>query len=111
VAIVFSGLASKLVTTVSPSLASKLVVGFLVESQNQGGGGFPSLSLKTDSCGLMSWASKSPWWFLSLGLKITVAGYGLSVAPQNLCVDEDGMRHAMRSSGLLRVEASWARVS
>jgi hypothetical protein len=86
-------------------------VGFLVESQNQGGGGFPSLDLKTDSYGLMSWASKLPWWFLCLGLKITVVFYGLSVTPQNRCEDEDGMRHASRSSGLLRVEASWARVS
>jgi hypothetical protein len=39
-------LASKLVVTVSPSLTSKLVVGFLVEPQNQGGAGFPSLGLK-----------------------------------------------------------------
>jgi hypothetical protein len=57
---VFSSLASKLVATVSPSLASKLAVGFLVEPQNQGGGGFPSLGLKTDSSGLVIWASKSP---------------------------------------------------
>jgi hypothetical protein len=41
VATVFSSLASKLVATVSPSLASKSVVGFLVQPQNQGGGGFP----------------------------------------------------------------------
>jgi hypothetical protein len=53
VATVFSSLASKLVATVSPSLASKLVVGFLVEPQNQGGGGFPSLGLKTGSFGLV----------------------------------------------------------
>jgi hypothetical protein len=39
-------LASKLVATVSPGLASKLAVGFLVEPQNQGGGGFPGLGLK-----------------------------------------------------------------
>ena len=45
---VFTGLASKLVATVSPGLASKPVVGFLVEPQNQGGGGFPGLSLKID---------------------------------------------------------------
>jgi hypothetical protein len=38
---------SKLVATVSPGLASKLVVGFFVEPQNQGGGGFPGLGLKT----------------------------------------------------------------
>jgi hypothetical protein len=50
---VFSGLASKLVATVSPDLASNLVVGFLVEPQNQGGGGFSGLGLKTDSSGLL----------------------------------------------------------
>jgi hypothetical protein len=43
--------------------------GFLVEPQNQGGGGFPGLSLKTGSSGLVIWASKSPRWFLGLGLK------------------------------------------
>jgi hypothetical protein len=58
-ATVFSSLASKLVVTVSPGLASKLVVGFLVEPQNQGGGGFPNLDLKTESSGLVIWASKS----------------------------------------------------
>jgi hypothetical protein len=57
---VFSSLASKLVATVSLGLASKPAVGFLVEPQNQGGGGFPSLGLKTDSSGLVIWASKSP---------------------------------------------------
>jgi hypothetical protein len=50
---VFSSLASKLVATVSPSFASKPAVGFLVEPQNQGGGGFPSLDLKTGSSGLV----------------------------------------------------------
>jgi hypothetical protein len=69
VATVFSSLASKLVMTVSPGLASKPVVGFLVEPQNQGGGGFPGLGLKTGSYGLVNWASKSPRWFLGLGLK------------------------------------------
>jgi hypothetical protein len=39
--------------TVSPSLASKPVVGFLVEPQNQGGGGFSGLDLKTGSFGLV----------------------------------------------------------
>jgi hypothetical protein len=66
---VFSSLASKLVATVSRSLALKPVVGFLVEPQNQGGGGFPDLGLKTDSSGLVIWASKSPRRFLGLGLK------------------------------------------
>jgi hypothetical protein len=68
-AMVFSSLASKLVATVSPDLASKLVVGFLVEPQTQGGGGFPGLGLKTDSSGLVIWASKSLRRFLGLGLK------------------------------------------
>jgi hypothetical protein len=67
---VFSSLASKLVAMVSPDLASKSVVGFLVEPQNQGGGGFPDLGLKIGSFGLVIWASKSPRWFLSLSLKI-----------------------------------------
>jgi hypothetical protein len=65
----FSSLASKLVATVSPGLASKPVVGFLVEPQNQGGGGFPGLGLKTGSSGLVIWASKSPQRFLGLGFK------------------------------------------
>jgi hypothetical protein len=67
---VFSSLASKLVVMVSPGLASKPVVGFLVEPQNKGGGGFSGLVLKTDSFGLVIWASKSPRWFLDLGIKI-----------------------------------------
>jgi hypothetical protein len=65
----FSGLTSKPVVTVSPGLTSKPVVGFLVEPQNQGGGGFPGLSLKTGSSGLVICASKSPQQFLDLGLK------------------------------------------
>jgi hypothetical protein len=69
VATVSSGLASKPVAMVFFSLATKLVVGFLVEPQNQGGGGFPGLGLKTGSFGLVIWASKSPWRFLGLDLK------------------------------------------
>jgi hypothetical protein len=68
-ATVFSSLSSKLAVTVSPGFASKLAVGFLVEPQNQGGGGFPDLGLKTSSFGLVIWASKSSRQFLSLGLK------------------------------------------
>jgi hypothetical protein len=68
-ATIFSSLASKLVATVSPGLASKPVVGFLVEPQNQGGGGFPGLGLKTGISGLVIWGSKSPRRFLNLGLK------------------------------------------
>jgi hypothetical protein len=68
-ATVFASLTSKLVATVFPGLASKPVVGFLVEPQNQGGGGFPGLGLKTGSSGLVIWASKSLRRFLGLGLK------------------------------------------
>jgi hypothetical protein len=68
-AMVFSSLASKLVVTVCPGLASKLVVGFLVDPQNQGGGGFPGLGLKTGSSALVIWDIKSPRRFLGLGLK------------------------------------------
>jgi hypothetical protein len=38
------------------------------------------------------------------------ASYGLSVAPQNRWEDEDGAGHALRSSALLHMEASQARV-
>jgi hypothetical protein len=66
---VFSGLASKPVVTVSPGLASKSVVGFLVEPQNQSGGGFPDLGFKISKYGLVIWASKSPRQFHGFGLK------------------------------------------
>jgi hypothetical protein len=46
-------LTSKLVAPVSLGLALKPVVGFLVEPQNQGGGGFSSLGLKTINSGLV----------------------------------------------------------
>jgi hypothetical protein len=65
----FSNLASKLVATVSSDLVSKPVVSFLVEPQNQGGGEFPGLGLKTGSFGLLICASKSPRRFLDLVLK------------------------------------------
>jgi hypothetical protein len=51
-------LASKPVLTVSLGFTSKLVVGVLVEPQNQGGGGFPGLCLKIGSSGLVICASK-----------------------------------------------------
>jgi hypothetical protein len=59
VVIVFSSLTSKLMATVSPSLASKSTVGFLVEPQNQGGGEFFDLGLKTGSYVLVIWVLKS----------------------------------------------------
>jgi hypothetical protein len=97
------------VVTVSPSLASKQVAGFLVEPQNQCSGGLLGLGLKTGGVR-----------FSDLGLKITVtiswfgpqnqAGIGLLVAPQNRW-REVGAVHASRSNRLLLVEASLARVS
>jgi hypothetical protein len=42
---------------------------FLVEPQNQGGGGFPDLGLKIGSSGLVIWASKSLRQFFGLCLK------------------------------------------
>jgi hypothetical protein len=85
---VFFSLASKLMVTVSPGLASKSVVGFLVEPQNQSGGVFPGLGLKTDNFGLMIYASKSLRRFLGLDLKTKWA----SVC--RLCYKTDGGRSA-----------------
>jgi hypothetical protein len=69
--------------------------------------GFSSLGLKTDSSGLVIWASKSLQQFLGLGLNHV--GFSLSVAPQNRR-REVGAGYVSRSSGLLHVEASLARV-
>jgi hypothetical protein len=92
-ATVFSSLASILVATVSPGLASKP---WSVGPQNR------------------------QLWFVDLGLKITAtvswfgpqnqAGFDLSVASQNQW-REVSAGHALRSSDLLRVEVSLARVS
>jgi hypothetical protein len=68
-ATIFFSLTSQLVVTVSPGLTLKPAVGFLVEPQNQGGGGFPGLGLKSGSFSLMIWISKSPQQFLGLTLK------------------------------------------
>jgi hypothetical protein len=75
VATVFSSLDSKLVAMVSPGLASKPAIGFLVEPQNQGGGGFPGLGLKTGSSSLVVWASKSSGlWFVGCATKPAEGG-------------------------------------
>jgi hypothetical protein len=50
-------------------LASKSVMDFLVEPQNQGGGEFSGLALKTNSYSLMIWVSKSPRRFLGWASK------------------------------------------
>jgi hypothetical protein len=65
----FLGLASKLRSMVLPSLASKLVAtvcGFASKSLAQIS---RFLGLKTGSCGLVIWPTKSPRRFLGLGLK------------------------------------------
>jgi hypothetical protein len=85
---VFSNLTSKLVATISPGLASKPAVGFLVEPQNQGGGGFSGLGLKIGSFGLVIWALKSLRWFLALGLKTK------QTSVCRLCQKIDGGRSA-----------------
>jgi hypothetical protein len=79
VATVFSSLASKVVAMVFPSLASIPAVSFLVEPQNQGGGGFPGLGLKTGSFGLALKITATVSWFGTQNQ----AGFGLSVVPQN----------------------------
>jgi hypothetical protein len=38
-------------------------------------------------------------------------GYGLSIAPQNQWEDEDSVEHMLKSTGLLRLEATQVRVS
>jgi hypothetical protein len=103
-ATVFSSLASKLVAMASPSLASKPAVGFLVEPQNQDGGGFTGLGLKTGSSGLVIWASKSPRWFLGLGLKTKWT----SVC--RLCHKTDGERSAQDTGRDLAACFVWKQV-
>jgi hypothetical protein len=66
-------------------------------------------SLKTKVDGLVIWVTKLLRRFLSLGLK-TKWEEVCRFAPQNRCEDEDGAGHMLRSSGLLRLKASQARV-
>jgi hypothetical protein len=68
-ATIFSSLDLKPVATVSLGLATKPVISFLVQPQNQGGGGFSGLGLKIGSSGLVICGSKSPRRFLGLSLK------------------------------------------
>jgi hypothetical protein len=105
--------------------------GFLQFGLKTGGDGFSWSDLKTGG-EFLGWASKSRWWRVSrfgpqnlqlwfgdLTLKITVtvswfghqnqAGFSLLVAPQNWW-REVGAGHAPRSSSLLGMEASLARV-
>jgi hypothetical protein len=56
IGMVFSALISKSVVNVFSGLTSKPEKSFLVEPQNQGGGGFLGLGLKTDIFSLVIWA-------------------------------------------------------
>jgi hypothetical protein len=103
-ATVFSSLASKLVVTVSPSLALKPVVGFLVEPQNQGDGVFFGLGLKIGSSGLVIWASKSPRRFLGLGIKTK------QTSIYRLRHKTDGGRSARDTRGDLAACFAWKQV-
>jgi hypothetical protein len=101
---IFAGLASKLIATVSPGLASKPAVDFLVGPQNQGGGGFLGLDFKTSSFSLLIWASKSPWRFLGLGLKTKWASVCL------LPHKTDGRRSARDTRRDLATYFAWKQV-
>jgi hypothetical protein len=57
----FLNLASNPRSTVSPSLASKLVATVLVVWPQNYKLGFSDLGLKTNSCGLVIWPTKSSW--------------------------------------------------
>jgi hypothetical protein len=104
VATVFSSLVSKLVATVSPGLTLKPVIGFLVEPQNQGGGGFSGLGLKTGSFSLVIWTSKSSRQFLDLGLKTK------QVLVCRLCHKTDGGRSAWDTCQDLATCFAWKQV-
>jgi hypothetical protein len=93
-ATIFSSLTSKLMATASPILTSKPTIDFLVEPQNQGGGGFFGLSLKITAT--VSWFGPQ-----------NQAGFGLSVASQNRR-REVSVGHVSRSSSLFGMEASLA---
>jgi hypothetical protein len=105
---VFYSLASKLVATISPSVASKPMVGFLIEPKKPrrwrvSRFGPENLQLRFGDLGFKITTMVSWFW------PQNQVGFGLSIAPQNQR-REVGLGHASRSSGLLRVEASLARV-
>jgi hypothetical protein len=89
---------------ISPGLASKSAMGFLVEPQNQCGGGFSGLGLKTGSSGLVIWDLKSPRQFLSLGLKIK------QVSVYQLRHKTDGGRSMRDTRRDLAVCLTWKQV-
>jgi hypothetical protein len=98
------GLASKPAATVSPGLTSKPVIGFLIEPQNQDGGGFPGLNLKTGSFNLVIWTSKSLRRFLGLSLKTK------QTSVYRLCHKTDGGRSTWNMRQDLPVCFTWKQV-
>jgi hypothetical protein len=76
----------------------------LVEPQNQGGGGFLGLGLKTGSSGLVILTSKSPRRFFGLGLKTKQA----SVC--RLCHKTDRVRSARDTYRDLAACLAWKQV-
>jgi hypothetical protein len=72
------------------------VVGFLVEPQNKGGGGFFGLGIKITAT-------------VSYVMPQNQTGFGLSIASQNRWREID-VGHVSRCSRLLGVKASLARV-
>jgi hypothetical protein len=65
----FLGSASKSRSTISPSLASKIVAMVVLVWPQNHSLGFPGLGLKTGSCSVVIWTTKSPRQFFGLGLK------------------------------------------
>jgi hypothetical protein len=106
----FLGLASKPRSSVSPNLASKPVATVLLVWPQNHSCGFPGLGLKPGNCGLVIWAIKSARRFLGLGLK-TKWVMVCRLLHKTDGGDEYGMGHVSRCNGLLRLEATQARVS
>jgi hypothetical protein len=106
----FLGSTSKPRLTVSLGLASKPMNTVLVVWPQNHSHGFPGLGLRTGSSSLVIWPTKSQLRILGLGLK-TKWAMVCRFVPQHRREDEDGVGHASRSSGLLHLEVSQARVS
>jgi hypothetical protein len=71
--------------------------------------GFPGLGLKTGNYGLVIWAQNHSDSFLVWASKPSGLRFvGCTTKPME---DEDGVGHALRSSGMLHVEARWDSVS
>jgi hypothetical protein len=86
-------------------------------------GGYDFCGLASKPLARVSWfgPQNRQLWFGDLAHKINATvslfgpqnqvDYDLLVAPQNRQGDEDVVEHTSRSSGLLHLETSWARIS